>query len=501
MKNQKGFTLLVATVTTSILLIVSFVVVNVALKQLVLAYSGQESQFALYNADAGIECALYWDLNNGPVSAFGGATATNIQCNNQINSVGGGIPTGGAFSYKVPITFLRGRVVDTDNSVRTDFPVLVCANGSGVCNASVGGLNQSGAGAHVSNVNGYDINFFANSDCTGKLNWEMEKYVPSTGEMVSWVKVSNLSSSVDTTIYMCYGNSSLASDQSNKTAVWNSNYKGVWHLPDGSNLTASDSTINGANGAVTAATGNTGRIGGGASFSAGSLARINFGTVVNTGYTNFSASAWFKASSVIGTFFTQWDDSVTGPFILDQNGGGGKARACITTPGGFSCVNGTTNIADGNWHYLVNTWRSSDGLITLYVDGIAQNTGTRAGANTKGGDTMYLGDYTNHLYYTGSADEARISNSTRSADWIKTEYNNQSSPSTFETFGSESIGTFGSGASGPSVSTFQVNFPVGCAIVQVTKQPTGATVVESRGYNTCVAGASRKFERGISLTY
>jgi hypothetical protein len=42
---------------------------------------------------------------------------------------------------------------------------------------------------------------------------------------------------------------------------------------------------------------------------------------------------------------------------------------------------------------------------------------------------------------TGDIDEFRISTLVRSADWIKTEYNNQSSPSTFETFGSEGGGS------------------------------------------------------------
>src|SRR3990167_3653584 len=66
MKNNKGFTLLVAIVTTSLLLLVSFVVVNVALKQLVLANASQESQYAFYAADSGTECAVYHDLKTIP---------------------------------------------------------------------------------------------------------------------------------------------------------------------------------------------------------------------------------------------------------------------------------------------------------------------------------------------------------------------------------------------------------------------------------------------------
>lgn len=68
-KNTKGFTLLIAIVTTSLLLIVSFVVVNIALKQLVLANAAKESQYAFYNADSGTECAVYWDLQGSTTGA------------------------------------------------------------------------------------------------------------------------------------------------------------------------------------------------------------------------------------------------------------------------------------------------------------------------------------------------------------------------------------------------------------------------------------------------
>ncbi|MEQ1499794.1 MAG: hypothetical protein ABL917_00275 [Parcubacteria group bacterium] len=83
MKNNKGFTLIIAITTTSLLLIVSFAVSNIALKQLVLAHAAQESQFSFYNADSGTECAIYWDLKN-LYSAFDPyRTASDVTCNGQ----------------------------------------------------------------------------------------------------------------------------------------------------------------------------------------------------------------------------------------------------------------------------------------------------------------------------------------------------------------------------------------------------------------------------------
>ena len=81
--KKRGFALLIAIVTTGILLVVSFVVVNIALKQLILTYSNQESQSAFYVADSGVECAIYWDLKNPLQSAFATSTSGgSVTCNN-----------------------------------------------------------------------------------------------------------------------------------------------------------------------------------------------------------------------------------------------------------------------------------------------------------------------------------------------------------------------------------------------------------------------------------
>lgn len=88
MEKDKGFTLLIAIITTSMLLIVSFVVVNIALKQLVLANAAKESQYAFYAADSGTECAVYWDLKDSTISKFDTTTPGTINCNGQTISTG-----------------------------------------------------------------------------------------------------------------------------------------------------------------------------------------------------------------------------------------------------------------------------------------------------------------------------------------------------------------------------------------------------------------------------
>lgn len=59
--HQRGFTMLIAVVTGTILLLISFGMASIALKQQVLNSSARESQVAFYAADSGLECALYLD--------------------------------------------------------------------------------------------------------------------------------------------------------------------------------------------------------------------------------------------------------------------------------------------------------------------------------------------------------------------------------------------------------------------------------------------------------
>ncbi|PIQ07034.1 MAG: hypothetical protein COW72_01295, partial [Candidatus Nealsonbacteria bacterium CG18_big_fil_WC_8_21_14_2_50_37_10] len=58
-----------------------------------------------------------------------------------------------------------------------------------------------------------------------------------------WVKVPSVSGTVNTEFYIYYGNSGAA-DGADPTAVWDANFKGVWHLKDKTSTTIGDSTTN-----------------------------------------------------------------------------------------------------------------------------------------------------------------------------------------------------------------------------------------------------------------
>jgi Tfp pilus assembly protein PilE len=73
--NQSGFVAIFAVLIATIILAITLGVANVSYKEVILASSAKEANFAFYAADTGLECALYGDFklqtfNNG----------TNLTC-------------------------------------------------------------------------------------------------------------------------------------------------------------------------------------------------------------------------------------------------------------------------------------------------------------------------------------------------------------------------------------------------------------------------------------
>lgn len=72
--TQRGFTLLIAVILSTVVLTVGLALLDVAYKQVVLASTAKQSQAAFYNADSALECALYYDQK---FNDFDFATPTN----------------------------------------------------------------------------------------------------------------------------------------------------------------------------------------------------------------------------------------------------------------------------------------------------------------------------------------------------------------------------------------------------------------------------------------
>jgi len=169
---------------------------------------------------------------------------------------------------------------------------------------------------------------------------------------------------------------------------------------------------------------------------------------MDPGSTPFTYSAWINApaSNQYGHILSKRQPSgsyVQADFVIGQFTSGGVATASqvlsILCIDGFTLQNYHTasNYADGTWHYVVLV-RPTTGIPIIYVDGasvslVAVNSYTGSALNCTNSGNFNIGYDNASAYLTGSVDEARVSNTARGADWILTEYNNQSSPSTFYT--------------------------------------------------------------------
>ncbi len=81
--TQRGFTLLMSVLISSILLAIGYEIYNLASKEVILSASGRESQFAFFAADTGIECALWADSK---LDAFATTSAeTELDCANTVS--------------------------------------------------------------------------------------------------------------------------------------------------------------------------------------------------------------------------------------------------------------------------------------------------------------------------------------------------------------------------------------------------------------------------------
>lgn len=324
-----------------------------------------------------------------------------------------------AFTKKYQITIDYTKVAGSANL--SDFPVLI----SGTYTY----LKTVANGGYVQNGNGYDIVFYSDSALTTMLKFEREIHNGITGAVVFWVKIPTLSYTANTVIYMGVGDSGISTDQADPTNVWDSNFKAVFHLGNGSTLSALDATSNNNDGTISGPTASTGKIDGAANFVAANFADKITGTGINIASTAFTVSMWIKSVT-----------SSTGqPMSIGSNGNTREAihfRKIDDTTFRFGMyaddLDGTLSNIGGTWSYLAFRLNSS------YRQSIWQNSGEVANRTAGGyfvGDTVWaIGQWMQFggiEYWDGDIDEIRVSTTDRSDGWAGTEYNSQNDPATF----------------------------------------------------------------------
>lgn len=289
---------------------------------------------------------------------------------------------------------------------------------------------------------GSDIRVTSSDEVT-EVAREVVSYVKSTSTGEMHFNAPTLSSSSDTVFYIYYGNSSATAPADNATyganAVWSSS-SAVYHLNEANNTTSngyknSKANSNHGTGTSMSLPSSDGVMGKAANFD-GVDDGISMSTVFSMGNTNGTISSWVDISSLASK----------GTFVKVGTAGNGYAIGVGNTThedvgnkliGIFDGIrwivtSGTFTLGKHLVHMVVN----GSGVPSFYLDGVLVSgtyTGSNATApttNSRIGWNGSAGRYSNN-----QIDEARFVNTARTANWILTEYRNQSSPQTFYKWG------------------------------------------------------------------
>ncbi|MFX1249267.1 MAG: DUF2341 domain-containing protein, partial [Promethearchaeota archaeon] len=311
-------------------------------------------------------------------------------------------------------------------------------------------------------ADGDDILF---TDIAGmKLDHELEYFNQihnsTHAHLVAWVRIPNLSSTINTTISMYYGNHNIG-NQENPTGVWDSNYLTVLHVnesvtDENSGATHYDSTINHIHGIQDGNNDSLGKICDGQYFD-GVNDEINIPPNFSLNpSTNVTISGWFKLKSghssssststlllekfmtdeqnmaiiLTGTDYNQGED---GALVFKIENGDTMYKWTETRTWSasiwyyFTCVLDTNNLANNKIY--INGLDDTNSID--WSNGNSTNLGWNTDWNIGGGnvDTGQLGN--GQAWFNGIIDEVRISSVSRPLNWIITEYNNQYDPMSF----------------------------------------------------------------------
>lgn len=319
-----------------------------------------------------------------------------------------------------------------------DFPVLVRITDNDLRHTSNGG--------YVENISGYDI-IFTSSDGNTVIPHQVELYDPTIGQLIAWVKVPVVSSTVNTDFYIYFGNNTVTTDPST-SATWNSGYVGVWHLhndlldatANGINLTNVGPTLNEPNAVI--ASGQDIETNQSLTHPVNPLLQITGNVTLET-WVNFET---IQANAQENVIFAQGLASEAAGtnycFALTVPGAGTTGNLRMyweygpgTDYNSFSTA--STGITTGAWHHIAAVRDVTSMNVKYYYDGVLLGTPvTFANApNSSGSTTLSIG---RDLAATtrdldADLDEARISNVVRAPEWVQATYQNTRPGSTFLT--------------------------------------------------------------------
>jgi hypothetical protein len=274
-------------------------------------------------------------------------------------------------------------------------------------------------------ADGADLRFYADTQQI-ELPYEIER-ISSTGVDL-WVRVPRITSGVDATFAVYYGDPDAPAGQ-RAEEVWANDYIAVWHLVDGH-----DSTSNHLDGAFTGTQSSAGLAGLARDMQLGYLEVPDAPALAMIGANGVATwSAWANPVS-LPSITTALIDRRHEQTALDDFRFGPDAAGIIN--GQINIDPGSSDLAFGGGAFTFGTWSLfsmvRDGsMLRAGVNGMTMELVIGPGAVHPSANPVWLGAGCNNCggvpssdQLDGMLDEARIESVARSDGWLRAEYLN-----------------------------------------------------------------------------
>jgi biopolymer transport protein ExbB len=285
----------------------------------------------------------------------------------------------------------------------TDVPVLI--------RLSLGNFQYFGD----AKPDGSDLRVIAADDKT-PLAFHIEKFDPQAQIALVWVRVPRLTGGAKTDKILLYYGNKNATSAADPAATYDASQALVYHFGAAKGSPQDVTGYKTEPTAFTADVNPASLIGAGVKFAGGQTIAIPAtGAAHLLQSKGFTLSAWarFDAAQASEAYIAQLADQGK-ELVLGVNG----TQAFARYTGGASPVTLTqpNQLTPAEWHHLAV--RIGDGRLTLFVDGndVAHSN---VELQEMGGTLTIGGSAANANYYNGELDELEVSNTVRSADWLK----------------------------------------------------------------------------------
>jgi hypothetical protein len=342
----------------------------------------------------------------------------------------------------------------------TNFPSLWCANSAGTCNAAYTDFKVSGSGGTVQSTTQWNtagtgsIQLTTANDlivCDAAsgghyVNFDWARYDPTGGDLAVFIAPTTTSHSVDTPVYIFYGNANDKGHHGTQN-TWQNGFIDVWHEYYANGGQLWDVTANALQNSSMAGFANTtGKYidavswSGSTSFYEAPYASwydvertspLSLCSWINTsasGSTQVIVSHLFPDSTARGW---EWFVGTAGKMslLMSNNVSGGNYLQADTTnavnSGAFkrvcSTYSGNSNTS-GVHHYINGT-----------SDTVVSSVNSLSATIQDNAHSLDIARWTNNNagFFNGSQQETWLATAERSADWITADYASQNSPSTY----------------------------------------------------------------------